>query len=101
MIVNPDKSHAIIVKKDRSDTTGINIRIKGQNLKIEFTVKRLGVKFDYKLNFDPQISSLCRRAANQLNFVKRVKFQNKESSSSEFGVFKFQLLATFMAFLVC
>ena len=27
MIANPDKFHAIIVKKDRSDTTGINIRI--------------------------------------------------------------------------
>ena len=73
MIANPDKFHAIIVKKDRSDTTGINIRIKGQNIKTESTVKLLGVKLDYKLNFDPHISDLCKKAANQLNILKRLK----------------------------
>ena len=73
MIANPDKFNAIIVKKDRSDTTGINIRIKGQNIKTESTVKLLGVKLDYKLNFDPHISDLCKKAANQLNILKRQK----------------------------
>ena len=62
MIANPDKFHAIIVKKDRSDTTtGINIRNKGQNIKTEFTVKLLCVKLDYKLNFDPHISDLSKK----------------------------------------
>ena len=73
MIANPDKFHAIIGKRDRSDTTGINIRIKGQNIKTESTVKLLGVKLDYKLNFDPHISDLCKKAANQLNISKRLK----------------------------
>ncbi len=43
MIANPDKFHAIIVKKDRSDTTGINININGHDIKTESTVKLLGV----------------------------------------------------------
>ena len=73
MIANPDKFHAIIVKKDRSDTTGINIKIKGQNILTESTIKLLGVKLDYKLNFDPHISDLCKKAANQLNVLKRLK----------------------------
>ena len=73
MIANPDKLHAIIIKKDRSDTTSSNIRIKGQNIKTESTVKLLGVKLDYKLNFDPHISDLCKKAANQLNVLKRLK----------------------------
>ena len=73
MIANPEKFHAIIVKKDRSDTTGINIKIKGQNIKTESTVKLLGVKLDNKLNFNPHISELCKKAANQLNVLKRLK----------------------------
>ncbi len=73
MIANPDKFHAIIVKKDRSDTTGINININGHDIKTESTVKLLGVQLDNKFNFDPHISEMCKKAANQLNVLKRLK----------------------------
>ena len=39
----------------------------------EETVKLLGVTLDYKLNFDPHISHLCKKAAEQLNVLKRLK----------------------------
>ena len=73
MIANPDKFHALFVKKDQTDTSGINLDFQGHSIKSEETVKLLGVTLDYKLNFDPHISNLCKKAAAQLNVLKRLK----------------------------
>ena len=61
MIANPDKLQGIIIKKDRSDATGIKIKIKGQSIKTASTLKLLGVKPDNTLNFDPHISELSKK----------------------------------------
>ena len=37
------------------------------------TVKLLGVTLDYRLDFDPHISNICKKAAAQLNVLKRFK----------------------------
>ena len=42
-------------------------------IKSEETVKLLGIKLDYKLNFEQHISEHCRKAASQLNVLKRLK----------------------------
>ena len=73
MIANPGKFQAILIKKDRSDTSGIDISLSDKNIKSEKTVKLLGIKLDNKLNFDPHISDLCKKAATQLNVLKRLK----------------------------
>ena len=40
-------------------------------------VKLLGVELDYQLNFDPQVTNLCKKAAKQLNVLQRLsKFLN-------------------------
>ena len=36
-------------------------------------MKLLGVTLDYKLDFDPHISNLFKKAATQLNVLKRLK----------------------------
>ena len=38
----------------------------------EETVKPLGIEIDYQLNFDIHISSICRKASQQLNILKRL-----------------------------
>ena len=48
-----------MIKKDRSDTTGIDISLSDKNIKSERTVKLSGVKLDNKLKFDAHISDLC------------------------------------------
>ena len=53
MIANPNKFHALFVKKDQTDTSGINLDCLGQSIQSEESVKLLGVTLDYKLNFDP------------------------------------------------
>ena len=73
MIANPEKFHALLVKKDRTDTTGHKISIQGKTIKSEDSVKLLGINLDHKLNFDNHIFDLCKKAATQLNVLKRLK----------------------------
>ena len=73
MIANPEKFHAILIMKDRAKTRGENFNVQGKMFKSEKTVKLLGIHLDYKLNFDRHISELCRKAASQLNVLKRLK----------------------------
>ena len=74
MIANPNKFHALFVKKDQTNTCDINLDCQGHSIKSEETVKLLGVTVDYKLNFDRDISNLCKTAAAQLNVLKRLRF---------------------------
>ena len=73
MIANPEKFHALLIKKDQTNTCGENINIQGKIIKSEKTVKLLGIQLGYKLNFEQHISELCRKAASQLNVLKRLK----------------------------
>ena len=73
MIANPEKFHVILLRKDRTNTSGETLNIKGELLKSEETVKLLGIYLDYKLNFEQHISEICRKAASQLNVSKRLK----------------------------
>ena len=44
------------------------------------TVKLLGVELDYKLDFDIQVTQICKKAARQLNVLQRLsKFLNEKS----------------------
>ena len=92
MIANRNKFHAFIVKKDQTNTSRIDLNFQGHSIKSEETVKLLGVTLDYKLNFDPHISNLCKKAAVQLNVLKRLKSfikPFKRGFGSKFRVFEF------------
>ena len=73
MIANPSKFHALLIKKDQTTTSGERISIQGKTIKSEDSVKLLGIQLDYKLNFDPHISAPCKKAATQLNVLKRLR----------------------------
>ena len=73
MIANPSKFHALLIKEDQTTTSGERISIQGKTIKSEDSVKLLGIQLDYKLNFDPHISALCKKAATQLNVLKRLR----------------------------
>ena len=38
MIANPEKFHALLIRKDQSDTSGVNISIQGKSIKSEDSV---------------------------------------------------------------
>ena len=46
--------------------------LNGINLSCEDEVKLLGVTIDFKLNFNTHISNICKKAARQLNALKRI-----------------------------
>ena len=73
VIANPEKFHAILLRKNQTNTSGEQININGEMIKSEETVKLLGVTLDYRLDFDPHISNICKKAAAQLNVLKRLK----------------------------
>ena len=71
MQANPDKFQAIAVGK-RTFGKNLVLKISDSEIKCEEVVKLLGVDIDYQLNFDQHISSLCRKAGQQLNVLKRL-----------------------------
>ena len=82
MIVNPDIFQAIIVKKNAKIKDSYPLKINDQIINSENSVKRLGIKIDNKLSFDKHISTLCKKASNQLNAIGRIQkymgFKEKE-----------------------
>ena len=61
MIANPEKFHAIILRKNKENTSGEQIITNGKKIKSEESVELLGVTLDYKLDIDPHISNLCKK----------------------------------------
>ena len=79
MQANPNKFQAISVGK-KTYAEMKNIQIAEVNITCEENVKLLGVELDYKLNFDTQITKMCKKAAKQLNVLQRLsKFLNEKS----------------------
>ena len=74
MIVNPDKFKAIILSKEKLNTTDITFNFKGENISAKEEVDLLGITIDNKLTFETHISRLCRKAAGQLNALKRLSY---------------------------
>ena len=65
MQANPEKFQAIFLAPGHFSIDNINI-------KPEKSVKLLGIELDDKLKFDIQVSSMCKKAAKQLNALKRI-----------------------------
>jgi len=73
MIVNPSKFQAIIITKDKIDTSNYKLNVFDKEIKTSSEVKLLGViQIDSKLNFDKHISILCRKSAGQINALCRM-----------------------------
>ena len=58
MIANPKQFHAIILRKNKTNTNGEQIIVHVKKIKSEETVELLGVTLDYKLDFDPHVSNI-------------------------------------------
>ena len=73
MIANLEKFHAILLRKNQTSTSGEEINIYCEIIDSEETVTLLGVTIEYRLDFDPHISNICKKAATQLNILQRLK----------------------------
>ena len=73
MFANPDKFQAIVVHHNKNVKGDYNIDVNNIKIKSTNSVKLLGVEIDNNLNFGKHVSSLCQKAANQLNAISRLK----------------------------
>ena len=73
MIANPEKFHWMFLSANGKDLTNQQtINIKGISLKSEANFTLLGVDIDNRLSFRGHINNLCRKAASQINALKRL-----------------------------
>ena len=63
MKANPEKFQAIAVG-EKTKIEDITLNLDNDIIKCEESVKFLGVKIDFLLNFNVQVSNICKRASN-------------------------------------
>ena len=82
MVVNSDEFQAIIL--NRKKTQAINkLIINNKEIKTTNTIKLLGINIDDQLKFNEHISTLCSKAAVQLNALSRLqKFMRKSEKEA-------------------
>ena len=74
MIANPEKFKAIILQKSKSaKVSDLKIPIRGQQVAPTQEVELLGIKIDNELEFNKYIYKICKKAANQLNALYRLR----------------------------
>lgn len=79
MQANPDKFQAISVGK-KTNSEMKSIKVGDVDIPCEENVKLLGVELDFKLDFDDQVTEICKKAARQLNVLQRLsKFLSEKS----------------------
>ena len=93
MTVNPEKFQAIVIKKNCRMKDYYAININTQSINSENCVKLLGIEIDNTLSFNKHISTLCKKASNQLNAIGRIQkymgFKEKEVLLNSFVLSNF------------
>ena len=101
MQANPDKFQVLAVGKKTYEKHP-TINIQNFELTCEDSVKLLGIEIDYQLNFDTHISTICRKASQQLNIIKRLgPYLNRLNKLTIFHIFilsNFELLPFGLAY---
>ena len=102
MIANPAKFHAILLTKSRSNTVGKTLKIKNNFIQSESKVELLGLTIDNRLSFHSHISSIRKKAAKQLNALKKLgsflNFTQRKALSQSFVLANFNYCPTIWHF---
>ena len=72
MIVNPKKFQAIIINRPNRSNHNWYLTINNAEIKSKESVTILGIEIDNKLNFEKHVSTICKKANNQLNAISRI-----------------------------
>ena len=71
MKANPEYVKAIAVG-EKTKNEDITFNLENNVIKCDENVKLLGVTINFQLNFDVQVSNICKRASKQLNVLKQI-----------------------------
>ena len=72
MIVNPKKFQAIIINRQNRSNYNCCLTINNADIKSKESVTLIGIEIDNKLNFEKHVSTICKKANNQLNAIRRI-----------------------------
>ena len=72
MIVNPKKFQAIIINRQNRSNHNCCLTTNNFEIKSKESATLLGIEIDNKLNFEKHVSTICKKANNQLNAVSRI-----------------------------
>ena len=92
MQANPNKFRTIGVWK-RTHERSPTFKFGSIEITCDEEVKLLGVDIDFKLSFENHISNLCKKAAKQLNVLKRI--EKKLSRLNKLSIFHIFILSNF------
>ena len=93
MIVSPGKFQVMVINRFGKTENKHEIFIGNKKTTSEHSVRLLGIEIDNQLNFDNDVSTLCKRASSQLNAIGRYRkyigFPVKKAFDRSLCVFKF------------
>ena len=95
MIVNPKKFQAIIINRQNRSNYNCCLTINNADIKSKESVTLIGIEIDNKLNFEKHVSTICKKANNQLNAISRIgaypgkKAKGKININKLFCIFQF------------
>ena len=73
LIANPEKFHPMFLLLNKTDEAmNEQLLINNITLDSEPSITLLGMEIDNSLTFNTRIGNLCKKAASQLNFLKRL-----------------------------
>ena len=72
MIVNPKMFQAIIINRQNGSNHNGCLTINNAEIKSKESVTLLGIEINNKLNFEKHVSTICKKANNQLNAISRI-----------------------------
>ena len=103
MIANPAKFHVIILlTKSHSNTADKTLKVKYNLIQSESKVELLGLTIVNRLSFHSYISSVCKKAAKQLNALKRLgsflNFTQQKALAQSFVLANFNYCPTIWHF---
>ena len=104
MIVNPEKSQAIILDKQKHDYSNENIKFDNRTVETVSSVRLLRIQLDDKLNLSLHVSNICKSAANQLGALIRLNnlcFEGKRVLINSYFMSKFPLLSVSLDVFQC
>ena len=71
---NEDKCHLLVINQEN-----VSVNLGNENIPCSSTVDLLGIKIDYKLNFNEHVSKLCKKGNQKLHALARVsKYMSKD-----------------------
>ena len=78
------------------------LNISNQTINSENFIKLLGIEIDNTLSFNKHISTLCKKASNQLNAIGRIQkymgYKEKEVHLNSFGLSNFNYCPVYVIF---